>query len=328
MKKYGRFSLLNLLLILVVLVAAACGSTDSNSSESTEGASKDDGKIKLGFSFGQSVHPFFIAMEKGARDAAKELDAELKVTSADYKLENQIANVEDLLQSGIDALLLNPIDSQALSNVVKQSMDKGVGVFTVDIGVVGADTSSFIASDNKEIGRIAARYIAEQLDGKGKIALIGFPNVTSTMDRENGFLEELKKFPDIEVVANQGDGMERAKALAAAETILQANPEIDAFFGVNESAAMGALGAVQARNDKDIFIVGVDATPDLLDSIKNKTAITATVAQDPYQMGKMAVENAVKLINGQTPEKNIAVETGLVTSKNVEEIIEREAQYK
>ncbi|RSK47439.1 sugar ABC transporter substrate-binding protein [Bacillus canaveralius] len=331
MLNQNKFSYIVLLVILAIsTIISGCSNGESSGSSVKESntAAKDDKGVKLGFSFGQSVHPFFIAMEKGARAAAKDLNVDLKVTSADYKLENQISNVEDLLQDGIDGLLLNPIDSKALSNVVNQANEKKIGVFTVDIGVVGADTTSFIASDNKEIGRTAARYVAEQLKGKGKIALIGWPTITSCKDREDGFLEEIAKSKGIKVVANQGAGMERAKSLEAAETILQANPDIDAFFGVNESAAMGALSAVQARDNKDIFILGVDATPDLLDSIKNNTAIKATVAQDPYQMGKIAVENAVKFVNGETPEKEIAVETSLVTSENVDEIIKREAAYK
>jgi ribose transport system substrate-binding protein len=306
--------------------APANAAATANSDTSGNTANEAGEKIQLGFSFGQSVHPFFIAMEKGARAAAADLDVDLKVTSADYKLENQLANVEDLLQD-VDALLLNPIDSKALANAVTEANNKKIGVFTVDIGVVGAETTSFIASNNKEIGRMAARYMIEQLGGKGKVALIGWPTITSTMDRETGFLEVLKEAPGIELVANQGAGMERSKSLEAAETILQAHPDVNAFFGVNESGAMGALGAVMARDNKDIFIVGVDATPDLLDAIKNKTQITATIAQDPYLMGKTAVENAVKYIKGETVEKEIAVETSLVTNENVDAIIEREAAY-
>ena len=327
MKQIKGSFILFLIILSISIIIAGCsnGSTDANTSPSS--GDSEEG-MKLGFSFGQSVHPFFIAMEKGAKAAADELNVELKVTSADYKLENQISNVEDLLQNDIDALLLNPIDSKALSNVVNQANENNIGVFTVDIGVEGAEATSFIASDNKEIGRMAARYIAEQLNGKGKIAIIGWPTITSTKDREEGFLEEIEKSKGIKVVANQGAGMERSKSLEAAETILQANIDIDAFFGVNESAAMGALSAVQARDNKDTFIIGVDATPDLLDAIKNNTAIKATVAQDPYQMGKIAVENAVKYIDGETPEKEIAVETSLVTSENVDEIIKREEAYK
>lgn len=305
--------------------------TDANKNSNAQETSKQDNNkksIKLGFSFGQSVHPFFIAMEKGARDAAKAAGVEIDVTSADYKLENQLSNCEDLLQKGVNALLLNPIDSKALANVANEAKQKGVGVFTVDINVVGAEATAFVASDNKEIGRMAAKYFIQKLNGKGKIAIIGWPTITSCGDREIGFKEEIAKQPGIQIVANQGTGMERSKALESAETILQAHPDIDAIFGVNESGAMGALGAVQARNLKNIFIVGVDATPDNLTSIKNGTQFEAAIAQDPYLMGKLAVENAIKHINGESIDKVIPVQIDLVTKDNVDKFITREAQYK
>ena len=99
-------------------------------------------------------------------------------------------------------------------------------------------------------------------------------------------------------MANAGDGMQRETALASAETILQANPDLDAIYGVNESSAMGALSAVQAR-DLQTLIVGVDATPDLLSAIKDDTQIRATIAQDPYQMGYQAVTMAVAASKGE-----------------------------
>lgn len=318
------------LILTLVFTLAGCGKAMEAPSDTGKSATPDassNEKIKLGFSFGQSVHPFFVAMEKGARDAAKELNVELDVTSADYKLENQLANVEDLLQKGVKGLLINPIDSKALANVVNEANENNVGVFTVDIGVIGAETTSFIASDNKEIGRTAAKYLISKLNGKGKIAIIGWPTITSCLDRETAFIEEVKKEPGIQIVANQGAGMERSKSLEAAETILQANPDIDAFFGANDSAAMGALGAVQARNNSKTFIVGVDDTPAMLTAIKDNTAVKATVAQDPYKMGRLAVEQAVKHIKGETPPKVIPVETSLVTSENVDQFIARATKY-
>jgi ribose transport system substrate-binding protein len=318
--------------LLLSLVAAGCGSTNTSSQATSQQGSgtkqsTNSNQIKLGFSFGQSVHPFFIAMQKGAQDEAKKEGAQLDVTSANFKLESQLSDVEDLLQKNVNAILLNPIDSKALANPVNDANSKNVGVFTVDIGVIGAKTTSHIASDNKEIGRMAARYINDQLHGKGKIALIGDPTITSLMDRESGFKEELAKYPGIKLVANQGGAIERAKSLTSAENILQAHPDIDAFFGINESAAMGELGALQSAGLKKPFIIGVDSTPDLLNSIKNKTQITATIAQDPYQMGVTAVQEAIKHIKGESVPSNIPVQIDLVTKDNVQKFITRDAHY-
>lgn len=312
-------------IFLTSLALTACGA-EATPESTGQSSSSVEGSQSLTFSFGQSVHPFFIAMEKGARDAAEELGVTLNVTSADYVIESQVKNIEDSLQQGAQAILVNPIDSKALANITQTALDADIPVISVDIDVLGAETSAFVASDNMEIGRMAAKYVSEQLGGTGRIAMIGFPNVTSTLQREQGFLEELKSHPGIELVANSGEALERSTALTAAETILQGNPDIDAIFGVNESGALGALSAATASG-KNILILGVDATPDILDAIKNETAVKATIAQDPYKMGYQAVEAAVNLLEGKTQERVIPVEIELVDQSNVDNIIEREAQY-
>lgn len=316
--------------MIAATLAVATAVTLAGCSGGSPGGSSDSGgdeSYRIAFSFGQSQHPFFIAMEKGARDAAEELGVDLTVTSADFKLENQVNNIDTELQKNVDAILVNPIDSEALAPTVTQALNQGAAVISVDINVVGADVTSFVASDNTEIGRMAAENIIEQLDGEGKVAILGWPTITSTRDRQTGFEEAMKDAPGIEIVATSGEATERTKALDAAENILQSNPDLDAIFGVNEAGALGALGAADAQGRSDVYIMGVDATPDLLAAIQNETAVKAAIAQDPYQMGKTAVELAVKHLNGETIEKQVAVPIDLVTTENVQTFIDREAAY-
>lgn len=311
---------------LLAATLAACTAEGPGSNDSTQRGA-DDGSPTVAFSFGQSVHPFFVAMQGGAEAYAEENDITLRVMSADYKVETQVQQIEDLLQQGIDGLLVNPVDSAGLTNAVQNALSSDVPVIPVDINVIGAEVTSFVESDNVQIGRDAADYIAEQLGGEGKVALIGLPTVTSTSQREEGFVEALENHSGIELVANAGDGMQRETALASAETILEANPDLDAVYGVNESSAMGALSAAQARGLDDLLIVGVDATPDLLNAIQDGTAISATIAQDPYQMGYIAMELMHKKIQGEEISAHQAAPIDLVTIDNVQEFIDREAAY-
>jgi ribose transport system substrate-binding protein len=308
------------------LATAAMLSMAGCASGSSDDAGGDT-QYRIAFSFGQSQHPFFIAMQKGAEDAAKELGVELTVTSADFELENQVNNIDTELQKNVDAILVNPIDSEALAPTITQALNQDVAVIPVDINVVGAEVTSFVASDNTEIGRMAAENIIDQLGGEGKVAILGWPTITSTRDRQTGFEEVMASAPGIEIVATSGEATERTKALDAAENILQSNPDLDAIFGVNEAGALGALGAVDAQGKSDVYIVGVDATPDLLSAIQGDTAVKAAIAQDPYQMGKTAVELAVKHLDGETIEKSVSVPIDLVTPDNVQEFIDREAAY-
>lgn len=306
-----------LLAAAALTVTAACSETSSGS----------EGEYRIAFSFGQSQHPFFVAMEQGAQDAAAELGVELTSSSADFKLENQVENIENELQKNVDAILVNPIDSEALATTVTQATNQDVPVFTVDIDVVGVEATSFIASDNSEIGRMAAADIIEQLGGEGKVAILGWPTITSTRDRQDGFEAAMEEAPGIEIVATSGEAMERTAALDAAENILQSNPDLDAIFGVNESGALGALGAVDAQGRSEVYIVGVDATPDLLEAIQDETAVKAAIAQDPYQMGWTAVELAVSHLDGEQVDPTVAVPIDLVTVENVQEFIDRESAY-
>lgn len=335
-------------MVLVVSLFAACSPAQSSGGAATdtsndtpakeeapvtsEETAKEETpsgeKIKLGFSFGQSVHPFFIAMELGARAAAEEAGVELIVTTADYELETQVSDVENLIQQGVNAIMINPIDSSGVSNVCNEALSKGIGIFPVDINVDNCDVTAFVASDNVEIGRMLGRYVADYLGGNGEVAFIGDPSITSLRDRETGFFEVIEGYEGIKVVANQAAAIERTKALDAAENILQEHPNIKAFVGCNESSAMGMLSAAQGSNKTDILITGVDATDDILQAIKSGTQLSIAVAQDPYQMGYLAVQNAIKWINGEKIEEFISVPIGYINTDNVDEYIEREAGYK
>lgn len=308
--------------------SAAPAAPESEAPASESPAAAATGDIKLGFSFGQSVHPFFVAMEQGARAAAKEAGVELVVTTADYDLETQVADVENLIQQGVNAIMINPIDSAAVANVCNEALGKNIGIFPVDINVDNTDVTAFVASDNVEIGRMLGEYVVDHLKGEGEVAFIGDPSITSLRDRETGFLEVIEANEGIKLVANQAAAIERTTALDAAETILQENPNIKVFAGCNESSAMGMLSAAQGAGKSDILVTGVDATDDILAAIKAGTQLSIAVAQDPYQMGYLAVQNAIKWINGEQIDEFISVPIGYINAENVDEYIAREAAYK
>lgn len=305
--------------------AAPAATTAAPAATSTaETAAASD--VVLGISFGQNVHPFFKAMQKGAEDAAKEAGVELVVQSADSSLEKQVSQIEDLVSRGVSAILLNPYDSAGVATVVKSALDKNVGIFTMDIDVVGAKSTAFVASNNYKIGQMLGDYVIEKCGADAKIAILDGPSVTSLKDRADGFFDTIKG-TNIEVVAEQGVAVERTKSLEAAETILQAHPDIDAFVGVNESSAMGILSACTAAGLSDILITGVDATNDIMTSIKDGTQLEIAVSQDPYQMGYTAVQQALAWIKGEKVEEYVEVPVEYINIDNVDEFIAREAQY-
>jgi ribose transport system substrate-binding protein len=316
MKKVSMILLISLFFLTVIL---SCSKKET-------GAASSSNDITIGFSFGQNQHPFFVAMQKGAETAAAELGVTLVVQSADNSLERQVSQIENLVQRNVQAIIINPYDSEGVATVTNEALAKGVKVFAVDINVIGADVTAFVASNNIKIGEMLADYVIQHVSPNAKIAMISNPQVTSTKQREDGFLDKIAS-TNIQLVANQGAGMERTRALEAAETLLQAQPNIEAFIGINESSAMGILGACQAHGRTNILVTGVDATDDIMNAIKNETQLSIGVSQDPYQMGYLSVQNAVKGIKGQPLEKFIEVPIEYMTIDNIDQFIAREKQY-
>lgn len=284
--------------------------------------------MSIGVSFGQNVHPFFKAMQAGIEQACKDYGIDkISIQAADSTLEKQVTQIENLTSSGITSLLVNPYDSEGVATAVQGAIDAGVSVFSMDISVDGANPTYHIASDNKKIGELIGQRVDELLGGKGKVAIIGDPSVSSLKLRQEGF-EEYIANTDIEIVANQIGANQRETSLSAAETILQANPDIDAFIGTNENSAMGIVGAINSAGlaDKGIIVTGVDSTEDVMSGIENGT-ISFGVAQNPYQMGYMSVQNAIKVFNGEEVETPVELDCEYMTVDNVSTYIDREAAY-
>ncbi len=310
----------------MLCMTTACSSqpTLGGDSDAASGAADGDDTITIGVSFGQNVHPFFVAMQKGIEQACEDNGiTNVNILAADSSLETQVSQIENLVTKGCDAILLNPYDSEGVVNAVKSASDKGVGIFTMDVDCEGS--TAFVASDNYKVGQMLAEYIIDALDGQGKIAIIDGIVVTSLKDRTDGFMDTLEG-SGIEVVAEQQTAHARDTALASAENILQANPDIDAFVGINENSGMAILSAATSAGKNDLLITTVDATAENMVAIRDGK-VAVGVSQDPYQMGYTAVEQAIKWYNGEEIEKFIEVPVEYMNQDNIQQFIDREEGY-
>ncbi|POZ90897.1 ribose ABC transporter substrate-binding protein RbsB [Petrotoga sp. SL27] len=257
--------------------------------------------VKIGLSVSTLNNPFFVDLANGAEDKANELGIELLVVDARDNPAKQLNDVEDLILQRVDMILVNPTDSDAIVSAIEEANDAKIPVITVDRSANGGKVLLHIASDNVAGGRMAGSFIAEQLGGKGKvIELVGVPGTSSARERGQGFNEEISKHPDIKVVARQTANYNRAEGLTVMENLLQAYPDVNAVFAHNDEMALGALEAIKAAGKlQDIIVVGFDATPDALASVE-KGELSATIAQQPYTMGEMAVEKAYEYLSTGT----------------------------
>lgn len=290
-------------LMLVVLVAmglfAGCGKQETKESN------------KIGLVVSTLNNPFFVTLKEGAEAKAKDLGYELVVLDSQNDPSKELSNVEDLVTQEVAMILINPTDSDAVGNAVKAANKAEIPVITLDRGANKGEIVTHIASDNIAGGKMAGEFIVEKLGNKGKVVeLEGIAGTSAARDRGQGFNHAIKG-SDIEVVAKQTANFDRTQGLSVMENILQAQPEINAVFAHNDEMALGAYEAIKG-SERDILVVGFDATDDAVKSVKNGE-MAATVAQQPSLIGSLGVENAVKVIKGETIESSIPVELKLIT---------------
>ncbi|MDQ0468147.1 sugar ABC transporter substrate-binding protein [Labrys wisconsinensis] len=272
--------------------------------------------LKIGYNVATLANPFFQGMTKGVVDAAaKYPGVTLLNTNANGDANTQSTMVIDLINQGVDALILNPINANSIVPVVQQAQKKTIPVFTLDRGAACGDCqTNFLETDNVALGREGAQYIATQLKKrygsvKGNVVnLVGLLGTTAGDDRDRGFMDELKTIqaeaPDLKLVARQEAQFDQEKAFNLMSQIMAANPVIDAVFNGNDDNAVGALRAIRqaSRNlplddPKHIIIIGIDGTAQALTAIR-KGDMDATLSQNPLTMASQAVKYVDTYFNG------------------------------
>ncbi|MFN7544415.1 MAG: substrate-binding domain-containing protein [Acidobacteriota bacterium] len=282
------------LLLLALLLASSCNQNK---------------KRLIGVVPKATSHVFWVAVEKGAKAAARDLNVQIEWNGAPSETDyaRQIQIVDSMINRRVDGLAVAATERRALVAPVDRAMKMGIPVTIFDSGIEGENYTSYVATNNYEGGQLAARALARLIGGKGKVGLIAHaPGSASTMDRERGFTAVLnKEFPAIQIVAIQFGMSDRSKARAAAENMLTAHPDLAGFFGSSEPSTTGASLAVKARGlTGRVKVVAFDASDNLVEDMKGG-AIQAMVVQHPFQIGYDAVRTLVEKLDGKTPAKRI-----------------------
>ncbi|GLO63259.1 D-ribose ABC transporter substrate-binding protein [Vibrio sp. MACH09] len=255
-------------------------------------------------------NPFFVSMKDGAEAKAKELGYKLIVLDSQNDPSKELSNVEDLTVRGVKAILINPTDSDAVSNAIRMVNRSNIPVLTLDRGASRGEVVSHIASDNVVGGELAGNFIAEVVAPDAKvIQLEGIAGTSAARERGEGFMNAVKG-SNMQLLASQPADFDRTKGLNVMENLLAANPNVQAVFAQNDEMALGALRAVQASG-KDIVIVGFDGTDDGIAAVK-RGQLAATVAQQPELIGALGIETADKVLKGEKVEAYIPVPLKIV----------------
>lgn len=273
----------------------------------------------------QNLSEEFMTMLQGAMELqVKNYDnVKLIVNDAESQADKQASQLDTFVAQKVDAVIISPVDADALATAVKSVVDAGIPVITCSADVTGDQGHVWVGSSNENGGQIEMEYVAEQLGGKGKIAILRGPlGAFAEQGRFTGYETVLADNPEIEVVFDQTGNWQREEAMALIENLLTTGTEIDAVVCQNDGMALGALEAVKAAGKQDeIIITGIDAIVDALDSIK-AGELDATCFQDAIGQGTNALDMAVKAANGEAIER-MDIPFELVVQDNVDGYYDR-----
>lgn len=279
------------------------------------GASAQE-KLKIGMTFQELNNPYFVSMQEALNTAAKSLGAQVFISDAAHDPAKQISDVEDMLQKGIKILLVNPTDSAGIQGAIEAAHKAGVVVVAIDANANGP-VDSFVGSKNKDAGYQSCKYLGESIGGQGEVAILDGIPVVPILERVTGCKEALATFSGIKLVDVQNGKQERAVALATAENLIQAHPNLKGIFSVNDGGSMGALAAIEGSG-KTIKLTSVDGAPEAIAAIKKGGAFIETTAQYPRDQVRIGLALALaKLWGAQVVPKALPIDVVVVDSKNV-----------
>ena len=315
-------------LLVIPLLATAASAQDVSFRERSP--------LKIGYTAQDLSNPYWQNYAAGVRSAASADNASVVVADAKASQQNQVSGSRNLVSQRVSALIVSPVEPDALPGTISAAHRAHIPIVIGDVGATGK-YDAFIQSDNRGGGALAADYMAKKLgSGPVNIAVITLhPGSTVGTDRVAGFTDELKKYPTIHVVSELNGNDAIKEGHDAAADALAKNPDIKGIYAANDNEAQGAIAAIQqaGKNPKDFIIVGFDGNAGSIADIGNETQ-TATVAQDPFGQGQLAVKIALELLKGQPVDftdaktRTIQLKVQLIDASNLAEFKKARAGQK
>jgi ribose transport system substrate-binding protein len=298
------------------LALSACGSDAGSSSGSGSG---DDPKVVM--LLNDQFDPYYLTLVDGAEKAAKDLGIEFSwqaPTTLDVNSQTQL--LQSVAATKPDGIIMSALDADAMSAPMKQVVDSGIPIVTVDADVNDKDARlATIRSDGEATGAAAADVMNELTGGQGSVGYVGYtPGIQSVDARLTGWENQLKTFSGLDNVGEQYAGADTSENVAKASALISKEADIKAIFASWTNAVVGTAQAVK-QSGKDIAVIGVDAAPDQVDLLKSGD-VAALVAQKPAEMGKIAIEELAGYItDGTEPKSETLLDSVVITQDNMDD---------
>lgn len=304
--------------LLFALLLAGCN-TSTTGEKQAEGSAK---KRVIGVSMLSMQNEFIVNVHDEMAKKAEAEGVDLITVDAERSALKQVEQIESFIAQQVDAIIMNPCEVEASSPAVTKALAANIPIINVN-SETSAKPSAFVGSDDVESARIALKFIAEKLNGKGNVLMMqGYMGQAAQLKREQGAREMLKQYPGLKLLSSQTAEWDRAKGMSLMENWIQSfGSQINAVFAHNDEMGMGAVKALTDAGLKDkVIVVSIDAIPDALQAVKKGT-LDATIFQNAQQQGSKAIEVAIKAANKQPYDKETLIPFQLVTKANVDQFI-------
>ncbi|MBN2181311.1 MAG: D-ribose ABC transporter substrate-binding protein [Sedimentisphaerales bacterium] len=311
-----KLLLLTIIVPAVTLFAFNC----RQKKQGPTGGEETGGTKKIAVVISTLNNPWFVVLGNTAKERAEQLGYKAAIFDSQNDTAKESDHFDNIIAGGYVAILFNPTDADGSISNVKRAKDAGIPTFCIDREINSNDVATAqILSDNYAGCVELGQYFVKKTNGKGRfVELLGILGDNNTWNRSKGFHSVVDNYPDLKMVAQQTAEFDRTRAMEVLESILQANPDIDAVFCGNDAMAMGAYQALAAAGKADkVMVFGFDGAKDVVDSIRDGKII-ATGMQFPKRMARMAAEQADEYIRGKRdfPQK-VPVAVELVTQENI-----------
>ncbi len=315
--------------ILLALCIIVCGSMFGCKSKQEEQQKKRIAGIVF------QEDQFFRLVLFGMRDAAKKHGVELLEANSANKPDKEVQLINTYIANNVDAIVISPLSAKASITALTRAHEKGITIVTYNTALESDVPASFVESDQVDLGAstgiVAREYVEKKLGGNAKIAVIAVQSQTpeQSLMRTGGFKSEITKLPGVKIVAEQ-DAWLAEQAVKKVGDILTANPGVNMVWAANEGGTVGAVMAVKnAGKAGKVVVFGTDTGEQLANFLlDNDNVLQAVTGQRPFEIGSMAVEAAVKVLNGEKVEKKVSLPGFLLTREKPDDVRQFKARLK
>ncbi|MDZ4700636.1 MAG: substrate-binding domain-containing protein [Rhodothermales bacterium] len=285
------------LFLLLALFLASCAAPAEKAAE--------PGSYRVGVTVLTMTHPFFLDLVDALQQEAAANGVEVLLVSGEFDIAKQQNQIADFIVQGVDALIITPTDSRAIGTSIAEANRAGIPVFTADIAALadGVEVVAHVGIDNYDGGRKAGEAVVRMLGGQGEVGIVDHPEVESVIQRTRGFRDAIDAANQagsaVEIVSVLPGSGSMDKAFKATEDMLQAQPELDAIFGINDETALGALAAIEKAGRADrVRVIGFGGKKEAVEAV-DRGALYADVITYPREIGRLSIQAVLAYMRGE-----------------------------